>query len=113
MSGERSAPDLCAPWKVDEFSGTIIWGMDNEGHPIRIADIRGWGSLTGNPYGLEDNDAVAVQDKWAALIAAAPDLLEALKNALGVLFEEDLGNRWGHIIDPISSLIARAEGREP
>lgn len=62
------------PWTVAQH-GFIIYALDNQMH---VADVRGWGYLTGKGHGaigLPYDDAVAVQDANARLIAAAPDLL--------------------------------------
>lgn len=50
-----------------------------------MCDIRGWGYLTGNGHGalgLSLEEAVAIQTANARLIAAAPDMLEALQEIL-------------------------------
>ncbi len=70
------------PWMVDGFLTTIIW---TEGHPykngpMRIADVRGWGHLTGaGACRFPEEKAVAIQEANARLIAAAPELLTALQ----------------------------------
>lgn len=49
---------------------------------MRICDMRGWGHLTGKGGGLalSEEKAIAIQEANARLIAAAPDLLEAVKS---------------------------------
>lgn len=114
MNRHKVVPDLCAPWHVDEG---IVWGTDLDGHSIRIADIRGWGALTGNPYRLESDEAAAVQDKWANLIAAAP----VMKEVIELVFDE-IANAEGkrgrvtHLLEPLAAAINAytvwPEGRE-
>ena len=66
------------PWKQDKIVGNMIWAGE-----MRVADIRGWGHLTGKgALGLSDGDAIDIQNANARLIAAAPDLLGALEKLL-------------------------------
>lgn len=69
------------PWKVDPHCTTMIWTVGNpygKGQ-MRIADIRGWGHLTGQgACRFSEDKAAAIQDANAHLIAAAPELYEAL-----------------------------------
>lgn len=46
---KRAAQVLAATWYVDEYLGTIIWARNpfGSGDDFRVADIRGWGHLTG------------------------------------------------------------------
>lgn len=77
------------PWTVG-FKSMDVTGLTEKG-PMKVCDIRGWGHLTGKGHGalgLPENDAVAVQEANARLIAAAPDLLRALK-ALLVIAHSD------------------------
>lgn len=83
------------PWRVDHGPAGSdqldlqIWTTDN---PIYLADV--WSS-----------------EEDACLIAAAPELLEALKNiaALGPF----KGTRaWGTAVDKAVTAIAKAEGRD-
>ena len=76
-----------APWKVDDFCGTIIWA-DNayEDAPFHVADIRGWGTLQKL---FKEDEAIEIQNANARLIAAAPDLYEYL--TLCTEFIEELG----------------------
>lgn len=65
------------PWRYIQ-RGTQIWGKSVGGCQMvesehLIADVRGWGHLQYLPDGAE------VQDANGRLIAAAPDLLEALQ----------------------------------
>lgn len=61
------------PWKVGYESFTVDAGS------MRICDIRGWGHLTGKgSLGLPFDQAKAIQEANARLIAAAPDMFEML-----------------------------------
>lgn len=70
------------PWRATSPMGTWIETVgDPYGHGVmHIADVRGWGHLTGAgacSYG--EPKAIAIQEANARLIAAAPELLAALK----------------------------------
>lgn len=70
------------PWMVDEHCDTMIWTVgDPYGHGrMRIADLRGWGHLSGQgACRFNEDKAAAIQDANGRLIAAAPDLLMVLR----------------------------------
>ena len=72
------------PWEVLEGTDMIFTvGSPYGNGPMHVADVRGWGHMTGRGGGLawSDDKALAVQLANARLIAAAPDLLEALTAA--------------------------------
>ena len=80
------------PWRVLITSGWIQTIGDPYGHgSMHIADVRGWGHLTGRGGGcaFSEEKAVAIQEANARLIAAAPDLLAALRELL------QLSDNWG------------------
>ncbi len=80
------------PW------GQLIHGMKvtAHDHSMTICDIRGWGYLTGTGgMNLSADDAISIQQANANLIAAAPDLLEALKSLVA-------GNEQMLLIAPVS-----------
>ena len=85
------------PWEVDEYSQSIIWGPNGE----HIADVRGFGA--GLP--MIPN---------ARVLAAAPKMLEALKNIRkelqlsGNWIANDYG--WPSNREAITAAIAKAEG---
>src|SRR5574343_1355743 len=59
------------PWNFDGDS-LIIWG-EFKGNPLHIATVRGWGTLQYEPNGK------SIQEANGRLLAAAPELLQALK----------------------------------
>ena len=80
-----------APWKVDEVCGTIIWA-DNayEDAPFHVADIRGWGTLQKL---FKEDEAIAIQNANARLIAAAPEMYEIITELVEGIEMSELLNR--------------------
>lgn len=68
------------PFRADPITAKI-WGVDEFGSSCMVADIRGWGYLTGrgSALALSDNEAIAAQRKTAEFIAK---LLNEAHNAL-------------------------------
>lgn len=78
---------------------------------MAVAEIRGWGYLSRN----DSNTASQIQDANARLIAAAPELLAALKNFVETLELFDPGV-YRDAIDEANAAIAKATvlvGRAP
>jgi hypothetical protein len=74
-----------APW-TPHGNGWEVRAMDGQ---MKVCDIRGWGYLTGKgARALPDDEAVAIQKANENLIAAAPELYEALEAALAIHGEE-------------------------
>jgi hypothetical protein len=80
-----------------------------KGGDAKVCDIRGWGYLTGKGHGalgLPEAEAIAIQEANARLIAAAPELFEALRQ---------IGLRYGSTvtlqdcIELAQSVIAKVE----
>ena len=73
------------PWTYNDGPGRI---EGQHPHPkmgtVHIADVRGWGYLTGLSagygLGLGEEEALEVQRRRGELLAAAPDLLATLKD---------------------------------
>ncbi len=70
------------PFRACERTGKI-WGIDEFGGPCMVADIRGWGYLTGlgQALGLDQKTAFDAQIKTAQFIADAMN--EAYARAAG------------------------------
>jgi hypothetical protein len=69
-------------WTCDNAG--YIWADSLKGGKTHMIDVRGWGYLTGRGMGalaLDNITASRLQDELGALLCAAPDLLEALKEA--------------------------------
>lgn len=69
-----------APWSRDERT-SWIWSRSLKGGHAHMADVRGWGYLTGSGHGalgLSESEAVEIQNALGRLIAAIPDLVAAL-----------------------------------
>ncbi len=78
---------------------------------MMVCQIRGWGHLTGvGALNLPEDEAIAIQEANGKLIAAAPDLLAVLKEAIAESgCDGDLCmHRWH---DTARTAIAKAEGR--
>jgi hypothetical protein len=103
------------PWKVEHEAlevlaphpkGAYVGGF------TKVCDIRSWGFLTGKgALALPHDEAVAIQTANARLIAAAPEMLAALRAVAVVV--NDLGriNRHGLTYNLVMDVLAKAEGR--
>lgn len=72
------------PWRVEPYSFSIYADNVPKG-PARVADMRGWGYLTGKGHGalaLSDDKGVAIQKANAEFIVKAVNSHEALVKAL-------------------------------
>lgn len=105
-SGERLKRALACfagPWRPE---GAWIWGRSLKGGANHVADVRGWGYLTGHGHGalaLDGNEAKEIQNSIGHLLAAAPDLLNALKMCV---IER------GEWLEEARAAIAKAEGSQ-
>lgn len=69
------------PWRLNDTFKSKVFAQTEKGL-MTVCDIRGWGHLTGfGGFHLSDEAAIEIQDANAALIAAAPEMFEALKSA--------------------------------
>jgi hypothetical protein len=90
------------------------WAADGKGLEVRavagqmrVCDIRGWGYLTGKAaLGLPDEQAVTVQRANARLIAAAPDLYEALERFTWVANDDERRKAFNQAV----AALAKARG---
>jgi hypothetical protein len=104
---EMTTQHTPGPWNYIQ-RGTQVWGRSVGGCQLQesdhlIADIRGWGHIQYLPNGAD------VQDANGRLIAAAPDLLEALKEMLDN--HEDACTGYGEgAADKARAAIAKATG---
>ena len=97
MSGQHTP----GPWAV--FTTEDEWGCDTF-----------VGTLTDTLFDVRPWKGHSWQEANASLIAAAPDLLEALRGAADMLDRIATGEDWGAIEEQIQdarAAIAKAEGR--
>lgn len=109
------------PWNVLEPVGTWISTTgDPYGHGrMHVADVRGWGHLTGSgSCALAEDAAIAIQAANANLIAAAPDLLKMVHLLGGNLLcvkrtgnTEDFMQHIAEIVAEANVVLMKAEGR--
>lgn len=103
MSETKFTP---GPWTLTEGYKQKVFAQSDA---MTVCDIRGWGYLTGlGGLHLPVDKAVAIQDANAHLIAAAPELYEALESARIALTHDVPGSCWatGPLTgDPIEDLI--------
>lgn len=103
-----------APWTYDHRSGWINADQCCSRGPMHVADIRGWGHLTGKghgAHGMTPDEAIAIQAANARLIIAAPVLLGALRNLIAVWTETESLEGMRHAIAYGTMAIDKAEGR--
>ena len=104
------------PWAADDFANYIYIFEANEPN-MMIAQIRGWGYLTGKGgLGLSDGEAYEIQKANARLIATAPEMYELLDyiasylTALSKLIP--LSGLLINYLSMINDLVARIDGKE-
>lgn len=95
------------PWVLNDSEVVSEWGFSDQDlfHPIKAEGCGVVGWVDGTPIDDEERQANA----W--LIAAAPDLLAALKDILK--YEDDVlpeGSRGREIYDAAYAAITKAEG---
>lgn len=60
------------PFEVDRAG--YVWGNSAKGGKTVIANVRGWGYLTGHgsgALGMKEDDAIAEQERWGEMFVAA------------------------------------------
>lgn len=98
------------PWAVG-YEALDVMAPNVERGPMKVCDIRGWGYLTGKGHGalgLPKAEAKAIQEANAALIAAAPCLLKALRKAANFIRCNGDGPNDQELYDEVTSTIRRA-----
>lgn len=111
------------PWAVGYRGLDIVCVNEKIGGTAKLFDVRGWGYLTGHGHGALGLDAATaekIQKANATLAAAAPDLLQHLKDRCADLrasldcvgFEWDRDQRVCAELEYAASmeLIAKADG---
>ncbi len=95
------------PWGVFNLNGTIC--IDNRGGDGRRPCIVDWPGFDGNEMSRKENEANA------RLIAAAPEMLEALNAAVSQVHltnsTEPMSPDVKRVFDQCCAAIAKAEGR--
>jgi len=69
------------PWTYDHRSGWINADNCCSRGPMHVADIRGWGHLTGHghgAHGMTTDEGIAIQAANAELICSAPKMWNLL-----------------------------------
>ena len=84
MTETKGTGHTPGPWRIKKYSNEIVADNVPKG-PMHVADVRGWGYLTGEGHGalgLGHDEAIAIQTANARLIAAAPAMREALEEGI-------------------------------
>ena len=110
------------PWESETEYECAVYAHN---HQMKIADIRGWGYLTGKGQGglgLSSAEASKIQNANARLIAAAPEMLEVIHDLLEPAYERyqyvletdtpDEAEVYKETIDQTEALLRRIEGEE-
>ncbi len=102
------------PWTYDHLSGWINADQCCARGPMHVADIRGWGHLTGGghgAHGMAREDAVKIQDANAKAITAVPDFMEAA--AMMTAAEDSGGDLWWKGFAKLKAAFTKAGGYFP
>ena len=95
------------PWESETEYECAVYAHN---HQMKIADIRGWGYLTGKGQGglgLSSAEASKIQNANARAIAEVPEMVKLLKIAKHELLSADND---APVVDDIEALLERIEG---
>lgn len=102
------------PWTYHAPSGWINADQCCTRGPMHVADIRGWGHLTGQGRGahaMKWDDAKVIQDANAQAICAVPDFMEAAR--LMTAAEQSGGDMWWKGFAMLKAAYKKAGGEFP
>lgn len=102
------------PWTYDDKSGWVVSDNCCQRGPMHVADIRGWGHLTGQGHGahaMKWDEAVVIQKANAAVIASAPDFYEAAM--VMACAEDGGGDAWWRGFEMLKAALKKAGGEFP
>lgn len=102
------------PWTYDHRSGWINADHCCERGAMHVADIRGWGHLTGKghgAHGMTTDEGIAIQAANARAITAVPDFMEAA--ALMTASEQSGGDLWWKGFEMLKAAFLKAGGQFP
>lgn len=98
LIGHKLTTHTAGPWKAVKLSASRTWKLD----------AHGWKNFA-EVYGNVDRKLNAEGEANARLIAAAPELLESLRDLVGAMHQLDKGHHGD--VARAESVIAKAEGR--
>lgn len=102
------------PWTYDDKSGWISSNACCHRGKMHVADIRGWGHLTGKghgAHGMAFSEAKVIQDANGAAIIAVPDFMEAA--AMMTAAEQSGGDAWWAGFEKLKAAYKKAGGQFP
>lgn len=103
MASAQQTRHTPGPWEHDG-QGIYIFGPKGE----MVAQVRGWGYLTGvGGLNLPEDKAVEIQKANGNLLAAAPEMFDALRDAVAALG----GIKSPNVPDSVRAAIAKAESQ--
>lgn len=116
VGAARGRPSFTpGPWEVWKEHARVYAGPSTQNTPSTMSGIRGCiAECDEDDWGDDDEEGAAIAQANATLIAAAPDLYEALRAA----YSHSESNRWRYCSDGrgvvhgiLEDALAKAEGR--